>query len=717
MLKKPRAVPEQIEEAKKTKQSLGKTPKVIVPLELPLAQVQQELAKREETLANVKKKLDEAVNALKNITANQGELSQSRKSFQDRLAETEQQLKDLPTAGNTTPQSQAERTQLRARWQLLKANLARLDKEDALRQARTDLLPLERDIAALEAGHLEAEVGAWRKKVAAERQAELDRQTAQTEAQARQALTFEKYPTIAEHANKVVQLAELRQKIAARIPLAVKLLDSATGEWKTLEESFKQSRERVEAAGSTMNVGTLLRLQQKKLPNVRSLKAEIHTRQDEIQQFQLASYEANDRTKELANVPKAAEDVLDSLDPPPRQEVREELLTFVQEVLETEKVHLDHLNADYNDLIDKLWRLDKVEKQLIEETERYSQFISEHVLWIRSTDPLWDKPAGDFKGALAWLFHTETWANVLAALLDDFWANPGAWLLMLAVFGLLFIQQRKIRLRIDEIGKTINKRTMTEFVPTLRVLADTVLIAILWPGLLCWVGSRLSQQLAAPQTVSAMGSALFALGLFYFPVELLRQSCRTNGLVQSHFTWPAPVVTMIRRNLRWFKLCVPPLWLLAALLSSAKTLSLAPHESLGRLAFVLSLLLEALFMHRVLRPSGAAFRALLAQSQGGWLDRLKYVFYAAGVLVPIALASLAIVGYYYTAGQLIVRFFATAVLALTVLILDALFQRAGCLSPAGGWPSKSSASAAKPPKLPRLSKPLPVRTNRAPNRR
>ncbi len=673
---KMQSLPAQIEKAKKTKQDLSKPVQVKIPHDATLVQLQQELNTREESLANAKKKLDDAVNSLKDVTTNRGDSSQTRKSSQDFLAQSEQQLKALPTGNTVTRQTLAKRTRLRAQWQLLRARLAMLDKKDAYRQASsTELLPLERDIAALEAGRLETEVQAWQKAVTAERQQESDRQKAQAEAQVRQALTFQKYPSLAEHANKIVKLAELRQTTAARIPVVVKQLDRETSELKTLQDNFKQSRERVAAAASTMNVGTLLRLQQKKLPNVRELERNIHARQDEIQQFTLSSYEASDRTKELADSSKATEDLLDSLHPRPQGKERAELKVFVGKLLETEKSHLDNLNSDYNALLDKLYPLDKVEKQLIEETESYSRFISENVLWIRSTDPLWKHTLQDFQDAGAWLLRPEGWAAVLSALGGDFWEHPGLWVLALAAFGILLIQQRKMKHRIDEIGKTLNKRAVTEFRPTFRVLRDTVLVAISWPGLLCWVGYRLSRQLDESASVSAVGSALFAMGLVYFPVELLKQACRTNGLVQSHFTWPAPVVTMIRRNLRWFKIIVPPLWLVTALFASAGSLAAGSPESLGRACFVLALILEALFMHRVLRPSGAAFRALIAQKQGGWIDRLKYVFYAAGVLVPLALAGLAIVGYYYTAQQLIMRFYATALLALLVLIIDALIQR------------------------------------------
>lgn len=673
-IQRTQAVPAQIEAAKERKQSFGKTPEDKPGKNTPLPELQQELALKEEALAKAKGRFDQAANELKNITATRGELSQARKTAQDQLAETEQKLRDLLTNGNVTQQILAQRSQLRARWQLLKANLEHMAKEEACQQARTELLPLERDIAALEASRLESEVQAWRKAVAQERQAELDREKRQAEEQARRARTFKKYPSIADRANDVVQLAEIRQQTAQRIPEVVKYLDQTTKQFESIKDSFKQSRERVEAAGNTMNVGTLLRLQQKKLPDTRDLERDIHSRQDEIQKIQLASYEVNDRATELAN-PKMAEELVDSLSPAPDAEERAQLMTFVKELLETEQSHLDSLRKDYNDLLDKLWKLDKVEKQLIEETNEYSQFISEHVLWIRSCDPIWTHSFADYQAAFYGLLEWENWGNVLAALAQDFWDNPAPWLIALSLLGMLFIQQGKLKRQIVETGKTLNKRALTEFRPTLRVLVDTILLALMWPAMMCWVGHRLSLQLDAPPNVSSVGTALFAIGFYYFPVEFLRQSCRTNGLVQSHFQWPAPVVTMLRRNLRWFVTIVPALWMIVALFATGGTNTAEEYESLGRVCFILSLLLEALFLHRVLRPSGSAFRAVVAEKQGGWVERLRYVFYAAGVLVPVALACLAAVGFYYTSGKLISRFFTTGMLVLTVLTVDALIQR------------------------------------------
>ncbi|MCA9072477.1 MAG: hypothetical protein KDA84_26315, partial [Planctomycetaceae bacterium] len=153
-IQKTQSVPAQIEAAKERKQSFGKTPEDKPGENVPLPELQQELAQKEEALKKAKSRKDQAADDQKGIITNRGELSQARKSVQDNIAEKEQQLRNLLTNGNETQQLRAQRSQLRAAWQRLKADLERLAKEEACQQARTELLPLERDLAALQESRL-----------------------------------------------------------------------------------------------------------------------------------------------------------------------------------------------------------------------------------------------------------------------------------------------------------------------------------------------------------------------------------------------------------------------------------------------------------------------------------------------------------------------------------------------------------------------------------
>ena len=133
-------------------------------------------------------------------------------------------------------------------------------------------------------------------------------------------------------------------------------------------------------------------------------------------------------------------------------------------------------------------------------------------------------------------------------------------------------------------------------------------------------------------------------------LELLRQICKPNGLAEAHFGWPENALRHVRLNVRWLMALGLPVVFITAVLHA--------HDvdqkggALERTSFIILMLIGAAFVRRVLRPDGGVMQELIAFNRGGWIDRLRYVWYGLGVVTPLLMAGLAIVGYYYTAEQL-----------------------------------------------------------------
>ena len=68
-------------------------------------------------------------------------------------------------------------------------------------------------------------------------------------------------------------------------------------------------------------------------------------------------------------------------------------------------------------------------------------------------------------------------------------------------------------------------------------------------------------------------------------------------------------------------------------------------------------------------------RHIVASGQGEWLIRLRLVWYPMAVALPLALAMLAALGYYYTAQQLAQRMIATAYILLGLTLVRSLLLR------------------------------------------
>ena len=131
------------------------------------------------------------------------------------------------------------------------------------------------------------------------------------------------------------------------------------------------------------------------------------------------------------------------------------------------------------------------------------------------------------------------------------------------------------------------------------------------------------------------------------------------------------------------------------------------QASLGRLAFIMLLLLASLFLHRALRPSGDFFRYLRANGAAGWLYRFRHLWYTLGIVAPLAFALMAAVGYYYTAHQLTVRMRETLYLPLFLMVVGALLarwilvvRRRLAIEQRGRAAEAESSEGAEPPGLP-----------------
>ncbi len=89
----------------------------------------------------------------------------------------------------------------------------------------------------------------------------------------------------------------------------------------------------------------------------------------------------------------------------------------------------------------------------------------------------------------------------------------------------------------------------------------------------------------------------------------------------------------------------------------------------------MAMLFSALFLQRILRPDAGVFQEYLVLRRGGWMDRLRYVWYPTFVFLPLFLAGLAVAGYYYTSQQLAARMVISIYVFLGLILLGSFLLR------------------------------------------
>lgn len=662
------AAPRDIERAKANLAAPPTAPDVAIPQDFSVQEIEQKISQDTAELGDKRADLTRLEATIKGWTKRRPEIPQEIAKARDALTALDQQLQAPPAAGESSVASAARRFVLLARRRTIEQNVLCFEKEIAEYEATVELLPLQRDMAAREIALQEQKLKMWQEAVNRRRQQEAERQVQQASREVGHA-----HPAIRQLAERNAALAATRKELAERIVKTTQQLEKTQEKLAALKDRFKRAREKVEAVGLTNAIGLLLRKQREALPNLRVHRRNIGDRQTDIREGQLALLQLGDRRAELANFEAYVQSVLHDLERSEGKTRREQLEPAVREALQTEKEYLDAVIADHNMYFDKLVDLDNVERQLIDESEQCARYVDERVLWIASGSPF-DASDVRYAGeALWWIAGPAAWGEVGRTLLSDAARNPALPALAAFVFGLLLYWRHRFLLRVQQIGEQAARGSFHSFLPTVEALLLTGLIAAVWPGLMAYVGWRLSAAASGSEWCKAVGNGLTATARIYFVLELLRKMCRHHGLAEAHFGWSAVSVKHLRQYVRWLGVPMLPLVMIAV------TMSCQENErwdgSLGRMSFVALMLVVSLMMQRVLRPSGGVFQAVLAEHRGDWLDRLRYVWYPLGVLIPLSLGGLAAAGYYYTAQQLSARLVVTAYLLLGLILLRALLLR------------------------------------------
>jgi potassium efflux system protein len=101
----------------------------------------------------------------------------------------------------------------------------------------------------------------------------------------------------------------------------------------------------------------------------------------------------------------------------------------------------------------------------------------------------------------------------------------------------------------------------------------------------------------------------------------------------------------------------------------------AHHDSLGRLAFCVSAVALSIFAWRVMHPARGVLDDFLSEHRGGWLDRLRPVWFPVLIAIPIALAIAACAGFLLTAQEMVQRVLVSAWVVLGSVVVYSILMR------------------------------------------
>ena len=589
-----------------------------------------------------------------------------------RVLDLRQALEQLETeARAATPDQSPEATQaaawlLATRRQTLSAESRALEQEVASQGVRDELARAQREQLGLRLRQIKERQVQLQNLEDQRRKSEAEQ--ARRETAAAQQAAADKDPLVQTAAKENAQLTGTLGELAGQLDRFNEELAETERERKRIESDFRGARERIEVAGVNQALGQVLIDRRQELPDLRKFRKDIAARNNLIAEATLRQIRFREEQRTLRDLDAALTEVAAAHPAAQTAEVRDELA----QLLETRRSLIDKALAGTDAYIRKQGEINDAAEQLIRTANDYDAFLAQHLLWVRSANPLTFGTIAVLPGAAAWLLSPRGWADALRVLGYESLHSAVPWIGLLAVLLLLW-KQAALKRAILATADPLRRVRTDRFVHTLEAIGLTMVAALPLSLAFLFLGHTLSSSIEATAFTRAIGTGLIKVALGLYFLRAFRLTCIPGGVADRHFRWESEVLQQIRRHLRWFT----PFIVVASLIAYSVYLNrdTADSESLGRLTLMAAMLGTAVFLGRLLNPRTGVLARLLTAHPNGWANRLRNLWYPLIVGAPLALGVLAGLGYLYTAGTLFESLVQSAWLALGLVLLQQVIVR------------------------------------------
>lgn len=651
-----------------------------------LLKLEQELNLRKSELAQAQSRLAQIESQVEERTSNQRSLKERLTAIPLEKAALQEQLAQLPMPTEVDLVLEAKRMALRAERQRLDAEPTQIQTELSLTSAEeaAGLLQLRRQYETLLVERLKQEIQRYTDAVNLARRddAKARRKLAEDEVakalssgedwqKKRADILLENVAIISEELDTQLKL----QKVQADV-------DRVEKERAILEEELQQLQSREGRTGTSRSFGVRLREQRKELPDPSSLRRQIRQRSQKFEEAQLRYFDLREDRKKLDDLENEVDELMRQVSS--GQDLSDDALETMKQAIrdayEQQRESLDLVVAAYDKYIESLDSYDSEQLRQAELSERFTDYINERVLWIRSHEPLTlNNITSDFPVIRA-ATDSRHWARIASFLLNDFWKHLFLYSLFIVIWGFLVVTQAKQVKRIHETGKKASSRLNTSMKPTVQALLMSLSKSLPLPLPVLFFGWRLfySNSLQSPldaidEHLGELGWNLLNVSYILFSLELIRNMHRPKGVAQAHFGWSQQACEVVFHQVKSFLLLVTPLIFVVAILNAWSVDD--ETEALSRVFALGVYMLLALSFYRLTKHQGSALSPWVEENKNGWIDRFATLFHVFAVALPLAMAVLTAVGFTYATDRLAIKVSQTVMLLFGVLCLRAIMLR------------------------------------------
>ena len=648
------------------------------PENVATAASDMEPGNRERYLRELETKLANAISGLNDWNKQLDALKELPVKLQTKVVTAKQRQTDITDKLKETPAPDVHTLLVKAQQAALLAEQAKIQAELELFEnqllnydAISALLTAERDFAARQATRQEMLVKSWQAEV--QRLREFEAKKERIVAEDAKKLAADLPPIIQKQYDITIELGKALEKVTAEEADILGKLEHQQSQLKQLEADYAIAREQVKyPMHTTETIGLALREQRRTLPSIANFRRQSGKRQVQMGEIRATMLDLDRQRNELSDLDKAVDQIISSATELEDTDL-DLLKTEFRRMLGDRREIVKKLQASYQRSFKIIQSLEFIEQQIVAKAQEEALFLDENLLWIRSAKIIGIQDLQNLPSALTWLFRPPNWWQVTQILMRSMKRYPIQWALGILI-PIIFICLRPwARRDLSRVARNVYSLKTDSFPLTLRALALTVRASLGWPLLMGLTGWQLGR-LAPPEDFAfAAGGGLFFAAQTLAGSQFLYEMCWKDGVAKVHFKWPESVRRTIRRHLRWF---IPLLVISSFILATVQTKNEAGYtDSLGRLALILLMLGFFGWAAYVLRFSGEIFSMLKHRKRGGWLVRLRFIWYPLAMGVPLLLILLAAMGYYYSASALYLRMGETIALILGLIIVKDLLLR------------------------------------------
>ncbi len=561
---------------------------------------------------------------------------------------------------------EARRASRRALDTVLRAEIRMLDQELLSQPARIVLLQAQLDLAVLALDQRQARITAMQAMLSERRRDETDRMLADLGLDSLG--TDVSHPLVEQSISEVSELADELDELTATVDALAQSNQAAEVHLKDMRQRWDRARSRLEVAGIGQALGRYLAQERRELPATSDYRRESNLREDQIAEASIRNISLSERLRTTRNVEAWVDSQLEEV---PDDQVQVLQPALVQ-LVESQNSLLQQLISLYGSYLRLLADSGYTQSQLFEVISEYRDFLAEHLMWVRSRGPFGRADIVALPGEVMEFLEPARWIETAKIFLDRLLRSP---LLIAAVLLLLLNYWRKASMRahLHATAAKVNKPSEDTFNSTLKAVAITTVATLPWPVFVAVTGYEISNAPNASDAARAIGTALLRLSPMYLVLRGFRMLCTRSGVAEGHFRWAPDGVAILRRqfDLLTIALLLPSF----VILVNRKVHETDPASGLHQVLVLLIAIALTVFFYRLLRPETGIAQRLQRRISGKPMVRFPRLSIALASLIPAAVGVMALSGFMYSAGTLLIKMLYSVLLLFVIVIVRELIVR------------------------------------------